>query len=165
MKLLRVAAALALALAFQVALGRLWPASHRYLDVMLVPVVWYGIAGSQRSAMFIGCAAGLLQGAWFGSATFGMNGFKKTLIGWGLGGLGSRFDLNATGGRLLAGFTASIVDSLLELGLRWLLDLRYGLPGAGEILIRAGATGGLVVAVFGVVEWAHRRRQHRRLAY
>jgi hypothetical protein len=153
-KLLRVAAALTLALAFQVALGRIWPASHRYVDVMLVPVVWYGIAGSQRSAMLVGCAAGLLQGAWFGSATFGMNGFKKTLIGWGLGGLGSRFDLNAPGGRLLGGFAASICDSLLELGLRSLLDLDRGLPGAGEVLLRGAATAGLVVTVLEVVDGA-----------
>ena len=122
MKLLTVIAVLAVGLALQTGLGRVWPDASRYVDVMMVPVVWYGIAGSQRSGMLVGCAAGLLQDAWFQAGAFGINGFKKTLIGWVLGGLGSRFDLNSTPSRFVFGAVATLSDSLLDLGLRQLLD-------------------------------------------
>jgi rod shape-determining protein MreD len=161
-KLLRAAAVLALALGLQSILGLLWPASHRYVDAMLVPVVWFGISGSQRTGMYVGCAAGLLQDAWFRFGVFGINGFKKTLIGWILGGLGSRFDLNRQGGRVVFGAMASLADSLMDIGLRRLLDLASAPPGPAEIAIRAVVTGGLVGIAFYVTERAQRRRAFAR---
>lgn len=145
MSTLRAALALGIALAAQAGLGRFWPDAHRYLDVMVVPVVWYGIAHSQRRAMLVGCAAGLLQDAWFQVGTFGLNGFKKTLLGWLLGGMGSWIDLNQPAGRLLAGTLVSLGDSLLELLLRRLLDQQPPLPAVLELLTPALAAGLLVV--------------------
>ena len=65
---------LIVALALQAGLGRVWPGAHRYVDLFLVPVVWAGVAGTQRSAMFVGCAGGLFQDAWFQVGTFGHSG-------------------------------------------------------------------------------------------
>jgi len=149
-------------LGFQAGLGRLFPDVHRYVDGMMVPVIWYGIAGSQRSAMWVGCAAGLLQDGWLASGTVGLNGFKKTLIGFTLGGLGSRFDLNNQAGRLAGGALASLVDSLMDPLLRRLLDQRLEFPGPQEIVIKALATGLLVVISFGVIDRFRRRRRLRR---
>jgi len=163
-KFLKAVLALGLALSTQAALGLLWPEVHRFVDLMLLPVVWYGIAGSQRSGMLVGCAAGLLQDAWFQFGVFGLNGFKKTLLGWILGGLGSRFDLNRQGGRVVFGALASLADSLMGLGLRRLLDQQIAAPNPGEIAIKAAVTGLLVAGAFNVVERARRRRQLRYLA-
>jgi rod shape-determining protein MreD len=164
LKLLRVILALALALAIQSVLGLLWPQAHRYVDVMLVPVVWYAIVGSQRSGMLVGCSAGLLQDAWFHLAVFGLSGFKKTLLGWILGGLGSRFDLNRQGGRMAIGALASLVDSLMDIGLRQLLDLKLAVPGPGDVLIKAVVTGILVAGAFVLSERVGRRRELRYLS-
>ena len=163
MTLLRIVLGLAVALGLQAALGLVWPASHRFVDLMLVPVVWFGIVGSQRSGMLVGCAAGLLQDAWFQLGVFGLNGFKKTLIGWILGGLGSRFDVNRQGGRMLFGVMASLADSLLDIGLRELLDRALPEIRVLDIAIRAVVTGLLVACVFSVTDRLGSRRNRRYL--
>jgi rod shape-determining protein MreD len=161
--LLRLVLGLAIALAVQATLGRIWPAAQRYVDVMLVPVVWYGIGGAQRKAMLVGCAAGLLQDAWFQLGVFGLNGFKKTLLGWLLGGLGSRFDINRQSGRMVFGLLASLADSLMDMGLRRLLEQNQAVPSIVDILIKAVVTGLLVVGTFNVIERVRRRRELRYL--
>lgn len=165
MKLLRAVLALAGALALQVALGRMWPESHRWVDLLLVPVVWYGAAGSQRSGMLVGCAGGLLQDAWFDSGSFGLNGFKKTLIGWVIGAFGSRFDLNRKGVRFLTGALAVLADILLDLGLRSMLDLREGATSGWGLAARAAVGGVIIAGAFGITDRVRQRRQQRRLAY
>ena len=164
MSFLRVLLALAIALAVQAGLGLLWPESYRFVDVMIVPVVWFGINGSQRTAMLVGCAAGLLQDAWFHLGVFGLNGFKKTLLGWTLGGLGSRFDVNRQGGRMLFGVLASLADSLLDFGLRQLLDQQETAIRPTDILIKAVVTGLLVAIVFALTERVRGRRSTRYMA-
>lgn len=165
MRLLRAILALVLALAGQTVLSHLWPGAHRFVDLMLIPVVWYGLTGSQRSGMLVGCSSGLLQDAWFQITVFGLNGFKKTLLGWLLGGVGSRFDLNHQAGRFAAGFLFSLGDVLLDLGLRRLLDQQQAAPRLWEIGVKALVSGLLVMLVFGIVESSQRRRRMRRLAY
>ena len=162
MKLVRALVVLLAALAVQAAIVRFWPAAHRYVDLTFLPVVWYGISRSQRSAMLVGCAAGLLQDAWFQVAVFGLNGFKKTLLGWALGGLGSRFDLKGAIGHLLGGALFALGDSALDFGLRRLLDLNSMVPPVSEILIRAVVTGLLVAWSFTLIERLRRSRAMRR---
>ncbi|HKQ62574.1 MAG TPA: hypothetical protein VJS92_14890, partial [Candidatus Polarisedimenticolaceae bacterium] len=147
---LRVIVALVAALVLQALLGRVWPEAPRFVDVLIVPVVWQGIAGSQLSAMFTGCAAGLMQDAWLEAGAFGINGFKKTLLGWVLGGIGSRFDLNRPPGRLLGGTAFSLADQALDLALRRLLDLQPTPVAPLDTLIRAAVTGVLVASAFGL---------------
>ncbi len=146
MTLVRAILALALGLAVEIALGRWAPSAGAHVDVMMAAVAWYGIARSQRSAMLVGCAAGLLQDAWFETGVLGLNGFVKTLLGWALGGLGARFDLNQAAGRLAAGAILPIVGRVLSAGILRLLDRAPGPLHPGDLAIRA-ATGGLLVAV------------------
>ena len=152
MRLLRATLVLSTVLALQAVLGRINPESHRYVDLMLLPVVWYGIARSQRSTMLVGCVAGLLQDAWFQIGVFGLNGFKKTLLGWALGGVGSRFNMSSGPGRLAAGAMLALADSALDMVLRTLLDQEAAVPGALQVLIRAVVTGLLVAGTFVIVE-------------
>jgi cell shape-determining protein MreD len=111
--------------------------------------------------MFAGCAAGLLQDAWFQLSVFGLSGFKKTALGWLLGGLGSRFDLNRQSMRMACGALASIADSLMDIGLRRLLDQRQLTPSPTEIMIKAAIMGMAVAALFSVVGYFRNRRARR----
>jgi rod shape-determining protein MreD len=141
-----------LALAAEALLGRLIPSVLGFVDVMLIPVAWYGISRSQRSAMLVGCGGGLLQDAWFQAGTFGVSGFTKTLLGWALGGLAVRLDLDHVPGRLAVGAGLSVADHLLEIGLNRLLDLNAAPVGLVRILVRGALTGLLVAASFPIVE-------------
>ncbi len=148
MSSLRGLLAILICLGLQAGLGYLWPLSGNYVDLMLLPVCWYGITHSQRGAMLVGCGGGLLQDAWLHAGTLGINGFKKTLIGWALGGLGSRFDLNQPLGRFVSGAAVSLADSLLDVGLRQLLDQRVLGPVVLTVVVRALVTGLLMTVSF-----------------
>lgn len=154
--------ALLLSLAFQAALGRWVPGLHRYLDVLLLPVLWYALSLSQRSAMLVGFAAGTLQDAWFQTGVFGISGFSKTLLGWALGGLGARFEMNRVWGWFSAGILTTLADRLLQAGLLRLLDQQPGRLQAAELGLRSAATGLLATLVFAMLNRARRRDAVRR---
>ena len=145
-----------MALILQVGLGRLVVAGHRYVEVLLVPVALYAITSSQRAAMFMGCAAGLLSDTWFHSGPFGLNGFKWTLLGWALGALAVRVDLNQPVGRLVTGIVLATSDALLDVLLRGLLDADPHLPGALALLVKTLATGLLAVVAGSMLERGRR---------
>ena len=159
MKLVTAVVVLAAALALQAGLGAIWPAAYRWVDIMMVPVVCYAVLGSQRSAMLVGCTAGLTQDAWFQTGTLGLGGFKKTAIGWLLGGLGARFDVNGRFGAFVFALLASSCDSLLDFGLRRMLDQPEPFPGIAELSLRALITGLLVLVAFSLIQRVHSRRQ------
>ena len=161
MKALNFLLVVAAALFLQTMLGNLSGGFARYVDLTLLPVVWYGIHGTQRSAMLVGFSVGLVHDAWFRLAAFGVTGFKRTFLGWALGGLGGRFDLNRFAGRFAVGFAFTLAEGVLDLGLRRLMDLAQG-PGWTELLIRAGTTGALTVIVFGAIDRFRGRRERGR---
>ena len=163
MSLLRAIVVLAIALVLQAGLGHLWPTSHRFIDVLLVPVGLYGVGGTQRSAMLTGCAAGLLRDTWFQAGAFGINGFKRTLLGWAIGSLATRVDLNRGGGRLATGVVVSVGDDLLDLILRRILDQPTQFPHAWELLVKAGVTGLLVVLAGSILDRVTTARPARRV--
>lgn len=162
MSLLWALSGLAAALILQAVLGQVWPAVHRFFDALLVPVTWYAIARSQRWALLVGCAGGLLQDAWFQVGAFGLNGFKKTLLGWALGGFAARLDLNHGPGRVVSGAAMALGDGLVDALLRRLLDLEPRLPSPAEMLVKAGTTGLLLAAAGTIVERTAGRAQARR---
>ena len=108
--------------------------------------------GLVAGCLLVGCVGGLLQDAWFQGGLFGVNGFCKTLLGWILGGLGARFDLNVLWGRAVAGATLPVAGPLLELGVRRLFNQVVLAPSPWELLVRAVVGGLLVPASFVIVE-------------
>ena len=151
MKALRFVTAVAVAVFLQTTLARLSGTFGRYADLTLLPVVWYAIRGTQRSAMLAGCIVGLVHDAWFRIAVFGMGGFKRTLLGWILGGVGNRFDLNHAPGRFAVGTSLALGDGLLDMALRRMMDLEQG-GGWVEMLLRSLCTGILTVFVFATID-------------
>jgi cell shape-determining protein MreD len=145
----------------QAGLERLWPAAHGYVDLLALPVIWYAIVGGQRAGMLAGCAAGLLQDAWFELGAFGLSGFKRTLLGWTVGGIGSWLDLSVSAARLLVGIAFSLADSALDVALGRMLDLQQGWPSGLEIAGRALVTGVLAWLGFDAFRKIHPRRDVR----
>ncbi len=159
MIVVRAVVLLLVALGVQVGLARLWPTSARYVDVMVLPVLWYATTRSQRSAILVGCVAGLSFDAWFRAGVFGMGGFIKTFLGWAAGAVGSRIDLNPQVNRFAAAFLFTWLQGPLELGLRRLLDQITEPARPLEWTVRAAITAVAVVVVFPVLErtWGETR--------
>lgn len=152
MKTFRALLFLGICLGLQAGLARLLPASARYVDMMVLPVVWYAVRGSQRSALLAGCAGGLMQDGWFEAGVFGMTGFSKTFLGWLVGGLASRVDLNGFGLRFSVGAVFTLAQSVLEIGLRRLLDQTTWTPQLWEWILKAAVTGAIVAIGFPLVD-------------
>lgn len=140
------------ALVVEATLGRWFPQAQRFVDVLTWPVAWYAVARSQRSAMFMGCATGLIEDAWFHAGIYGLHGFSKTLAGWALGGLGARFDLNHAWGRMLVGAALFLTDRLVEAGLLLLLNLSIVPLAPLDLAMGAGINGLLVAVIFSIVQ-------------
>jgi len=134
-----------LALAFELALGRFAPAATHYVAVMTLPLTTYALRTSQRSSMVVGCASGLLQDFWVEPRLFGLNGLVKTILGWALGGIGARFDLNNFWGRFASGASVHLVDEGLQMMLRRMFGDAVVPVGLGALAIR-GVAGGLLTA-------------------
>lgn len=152
MTLLRAALALLCALTAEIVLGATAPGLLRHVDVMMLPVIGFALGNSQRSSMLVGCAGGLLEDAWFQAGLFGSGGFSKTLLGWALGSLGARFELNHVWGRLGAGMILPVLDRLIELGLRRLFDAPSVAPDPVGLAVSAVVGGLLAVSVFAILD-------------
>jgi len=151
-RLIKALLAIGTALGLEALLGRLAPATLGYVDLMLVVVAYFALRGTQRSAMVTGCAGGLLDDTWFRAGVFGISGFKKTLEGWVVGGVATRFDLNHLPGRLVVGILLSVGDQFLDVGLYHLLGLRVAPLDPARIFTRAAIAGLLVAAIFPIVD-------------
>jgi rod shape-determining protein MreD len=156
-----------LSLALELALGRFAPGATRYVAVMTLPLAAYALRTSQRSSMAVGCASGLLEDYWLEPRLFGLNGLVKTFLGWALGGIGARFDLNSFWGRFAAGASVHVVDEGLQTALRRLFGDAVAPVGAATLAIRA-LTGGLLTALvlfmlgkFGTSRRAPRQKARR----
>jgi rod shape-determining protein MreD len=152
----------ALWLAVQVIVGRVAPAGLTYADFMLIPVAWYGLRGRPQAAMLVGCAAGLLEDAWFQNGVLGFHGFKKTLLGWALGTLGARWDVNHRPGQLLAGALLSVLDHYLGWGLLHLLGRLADAPDWRVVMLRSVVMALLVSLVFVMFDRAKSREAQAR---
>ena len=153
---------LALALVVQAGIGRLWPGAHRYIDLFLIPVVFYGTAVKPRASMLSGCAGGLLKDTWFHVGTFGLGGFKLTLLGWLLATVAGRLDLTRNAGRFVSGAAVALSDDVLDMILRLLLDQQPQMLPLSALAGKALITGLLASVVGGMLDRVARIRRVKR---
>ena len=151
MIVLWAALGIGLSLALELVLGRFVPGGTRYVALMTLPLVAYALRTSQRSSMVVGCASGLLEDYWIEPRLFGLNGLVKTILGWALGGIGARFDLNNFWGRFASGASVQLVDEGLQTALRRLFGEIVAPVGIASLGIRAVAGGLLTAAVLAIV--------------
>jgi rod shape-determining protein MreD len=147
MKAVRGTLALGAAYLVHVLLGHYLPALARCCDPFTILVVYYGLAHPPRAAILMGTGAGLVQDALVNSI-LGLNGFKKTLIGYLVGSLGSLFMLNQAIPRFGILFVATILDALAELVLLVVMGQGFIVPGAVNLLQRGLGNGVVGLLVF-----------------
>lgn len=140
-----------LSLAGELGLGRFAPGATQFVSLMTLPLVAYALRTSQRSSMVVGCFSGLLEDYWIEPRLFGLNGVVKTILGWALGGIGARFDLNNAWGRFASGASVHLVDVGLQTALRRLFGEGVAPVGVGSLAIRALAGGLLTAGVLAIV--------------
>ena len=140
-----------LSLVFELGLGRFAPGVTHYIAPMTLPLAAYALRTSQRSSMVVGCASGLLEDYWIEPRLFGLNGLVKTILGWALGGIGARFDLNNFWGRCASGASVHLVDEGLQAALRRLVGEAVASVDVASLGIRAVAGGLLTAAILAIV--------------
>lgn len=145
MRLVRGVLAVALAGLGQVLLSSYLPGLARYCDLFTILVVYYGLTTPAPAAMVLGSGAGLVQDSLVGTI-LGLNGFKKTLLGYLVGSVGSLFMLNQAIPRFGILFVATLLDPVAELCLSAAMGRAFDFPGALDLLLR-----GLGNGVFGLL--------------
>lgn len=159
----RVLVAIAVALALQTTLARFGIGGDRFVDLVLVVVVYAALAGGPVTGLLSGTAGGLAQDA-LGAGLVGVGGFAKTLVGFLVGVVGSHFIVAQPLTRFVVFFAATVVHAAAFYGLYGLIEPR-GLP-AVAVLTEAVGNGVVGVAAFQVAAMAPRlvaaRRRRRR---
>jgi rod shape-determining protein MreD len=142
MKIVRAVLALGAVSLLQMLISLHLPAVARRCDLFTIFTVYVALTRAQRPALILGSCAGLAQDA-LADTILGLNGFKKTLLAYLVGTLGSLFMLNQTLPRFGILFAAAFFDPLTELGLSLAMGQHFVFPGPLDLLQR-GLGNGLV---------------------
>ena len=142
MRLVRGALTLGVTGLLQLLLLRYLPEIGKRCDLFTILVVYYGLTSPPAAAMAMGTGAGLVQDSLL-RVVLGLNGFKKTLIGYLSGSIGSLFMLNQPLPRFALLFVVTVLDPLADLGLSSVVGQRFVFPETWVVLER-GIGNGLV---------------------
>lgn len=160
MNALRVIVALAIALAVQTTVVRLVTRGWLAVDLVLVAVVYVGLASGAGAAMVAGTVGGLAQDALSGGV-IGIGGLAKTAVGYWSGVIGARFLVSHSIPRFLVFVVATLVHGVVYMGLHAALDLSHferPWTALGSQALGNGLVGILVFQVVEATASARRRR-------
>ncbi|HEX6901803.1 MAG TPA: rod shape-determining protein MreD [Thermoanaerobaculia bacterium] len=148
MQVLRLVAAVALAVLAHFVGMSLSPLFGRVVDVFLVVVALHGLRGNSLSGLLVGLLVGLLHDSLTGGP-FGLFGFADTIIGYVMARLAQRLVIQRATGVLAVVAFASALQQAVVVGLILLLLPAPELPSPLWVAIQAGACGvlGLVVHI------------------
>jgi rod shape-determining protein MreD len=139
-KIARALAGLAVVTLVQMLLGRHLPEVAQRCDLFTIYAVYVALSRPPRPAILLGSAAGLTQDALTG-AVLGLNGFKKTLLTYLVGSLGSLFMVQQGLARFGVLFASAFYDALASLGLSLAMGQHDVFPALTDLLIRGGVNG------------------------
>ena len=165
MKATSVLLTVVIAVTLQLMLARYSVGGFWLFDLVLVGVVYAAFNWGPVAGMLAGTCGGLIQDV-LSSDVAGIGGLAKTIVGFGVGVLGTQLVVARPAGRMVVVAIASFVHRLMILGLHALIDQHWpGMPWAAML----GETGlnsvcGLVAfqAADGWPGLWHRRREARR---
>ena len=144
MKAVGVILAITLALALQTTLGRFVIRGTMAVDLVLVVVVYVALTSGPVTGLLSGTVAGLVQDA-LSSGIIGIGGLAKTIVGFLAGIIGTQFIVAQPLPRFVVFFGATILHSVIFIGLYALLDLRqFGAPVAA---VSGQAVGNAIIGV------------------
>jgi rod shape-determining protein MreD len=125
-----VVMALVLALALQTTLTRFVSRGLAAIDLVLVVVVYVGLASGPITGLAAGTLGGLAQDA-LSTGVIGIGGLAKTVVGYLAGLIGTQFIVVQPFPRFVVFFAATVVHAAIFMGLYVLLDVRqFGTPYA-----------------------------------
>ena len=157
-----VVLAVALALVLQTTLTRFVVRGTVAVDLVLVVVVYVALTSGPVTGLLSGTFAGLIQDA-LSSGVIGIGGLAKTIVGFLAGIVGTQFIVAQPLPRFVVFFCATLLHTLVFVGLYVLLDLRrFETPYAAAL---GQAFGNAVVGVvaFQLVEFLPGAVERRRL--
>jgi rod shape-determining protein MreD len=150
-----------LALAVQTTLAR-FVRGNLALDLVLVVVVYTALTSGSVTGLLAGTFAGLVQDA-LSIGVIGIGGLAKTIVGFLAGVIGTQFIVAQAPSRFLVFFAATVLHSVVFMGLYELLGLReFGSPYKA-VLEQALGNAVLGVLAFQVVELLPGAVERRRL--
>jgi rod shape-determining protein MreD len=158
--------AIALALALQTTLARFVVGGTAAIDLVLVVVVYVALTTGPGTGMLAGSVAGLIQDA-LSSGVIGIGGLAKTVVGFLAGVIGQQFIVTAALPRFVMFLAATVVHSVVFMGLYVVLGLRtFSSPYAAVVSQAVGNAAAGMIA-FTIIEalpgMMERRRVRRRL--
>jgi rod shape-determining protein MreD len=153
-----------LALALQTTLNRYVSSGVLAVDLVLVVVVYVALTSGPETGLLTGAFAGLVQDALSTTGIVGVAGLAKTIVGFLAGIIGTQFIVAQPLPRFVVFFTASLIHSIVFIGLFAVLDpRRFGAPYAA---VAGQAVGNAVVGIvaFQLVEVLPGAVERRRAA-
>lgn len=139
---------LLLAAGAQATLGTYLPEAAGVFDFFLILAIYYALATGQVTGMLVGVACGLVQDGLLGSGPMGRSAFAKALIGYAVGGLGRRVELDQPLPQLLVLIGATLLQALTIAALHLVLGLPADLPSGRRLVMGMAGNGLLGIALF-----------------
>jgi rod shape-determining protein MreD len=133
MKITAVLLTMAVAVALQLALARYTVGGRWLFDIVLVGVVYAALNWGPVAGMLAGTAGGLVQDL-LSNDVVGTGGLAKTLVGFGVGVLGSQFVVARPTARVAVLICASVAHRLMFIGIHALIDQRWTAVSSTAIL-------------------------------
>jgi rod shape-determining protein MreD len=153
-----------LALALQTTLSRFLTRGVFAVDLVVVVVVYVALTSGAVTGLLLGTLAGLIQDALTpGYSVIGIGGLAKTIVGFLAGVIGTQFIVAQPLPRFVVFFMATLLHSLVFIGLYVILGLRsFSAPYA---VLVGQAVGNAVVGVlaFQIVELLPGAVERRRM--
>ena len=145
MKAVGVVLGTLLALALQTTLNRYVGSGVLAVDLVLVVVVYVALTSGPETGLLTGAFAGLVQDALSTTGLIGVGGLAKTFVGFLAGIVATQFIVTQPIPRFVVFFAASMVHSVLFIGLYAILDpRRFGVP---YMVLAGQALGNAVVGI------------------
>jgi len=161
---LKVAVILGVAVILQSSLPEVW-LPLRYIDFVLIVVVYLALQRDVMQALMAGAAGGLLTDA-LGGGLLGAGGFSKTLVAYLIASLATRVMLDNPLVRIPVLAGAALLDSTVYVILHRLLGQPSLMPFVEAASYRLIGTTVLGTAIFYLFDtfFSERARQRRQLA-
>jgi rod shape-determining protein MreD len=160
-RILGIVVATVVALALQTTLMRFLSGTTA-VDLVLVVVVYVALLFGPVAGLLTGTFAGLIQDA-LSIGVIGIGGLAKTIVGFLAGVIGTQFIVSQAPSRFVVFFAATVLHSVIFMGLYELLGLRdFGTPYA-RVLGQAFTNAVVGTVAFQVAELLPGAVERRRL--
>jgi rod shape-determining protein MreD len=166
-RIVSVVAVMIAAVALQMAFARFTVGGRWSLDLVLVAVAFVALKWGPSAGVIGGTIGGLTQDALAGG-TIGVGGLSKTIVGFGVGVIGSQFVVARSAPRVLVVVGATVVDRMLLWGITNAIDLGGRGISWVSVLTEVGLNALVTLIVFQSIEimpGMMRRRSSRRSAF